>query len=78
MVSWEGSRRDYVGNFFDHGDEFSPMYGVERWIAGRRAFLTAMLARDSIDRTPAFRDHFEGLARSNIASTIDRLAAGEA
>ncbi|HLL24190.1 MAG TPA: hypothetical protein VK427_18790 [Kofleriaceae bacterium] len=43
--------------------------------AGRRAFLTAMLARERIFASPLFHARLDARARDNLARAIARLAA---
>lgn len=53
--------------------EYEPVYGAERYRAGRAMILTGFLARDRLFLSDHFHALLEQRARSNISALVDRL-----
>lgn len=54
--------------------EFEPVYGRERFAAGRTAFLSGMLKRPRLFLAPPFQDRLDAPSRGNIRRALQRLA----
>jgi len=55
------------------GREFVPIFGEERYRAGRKAFLEKMLRRGSLYRSAVFRARFEEAARRNMEKGVAEM-----
>ena len=55
--------------------EFTPVYGPDRFAAGRAAFLSGMLQRKRLFLSAPFHDRLDDAARGNIGRALHRLAA---
>ena len=53
--------------------EYEPVYGRERFVAGRAAFLAGVLQRPQLFLTRPFQDRLDAAARNNLHRALQRL-----
>lgn len=67
--AWD--RRNFAATGQALADEVIPLVGPQAFRAGRQAFLSRLIGRGFIYRSPRFRAKFESVARANIVTLLD-------